>query len=69
MKKQERRAEDILSDDFGIGVPNTGNYPIDEEDQLASEIYTTINNEKQQLTPTAKEQLGIRIGKSDIRLY
>ena len=64
MKKQERRAEDILSDDFGIGVPNTGNYPIDEEDQLASEIYTTINNEKQQLTPTAKEQLGIRIDKS-----
>lgn len=68
MKKQERRAEDILVDDFGIGVPNPISHYTDEEHQLASDIQEVIYNEKQIFTPTEKKQLGDRIDNS-IALY
>lgn len=67
MKKQERRAEDILVDDFGNGAPNPISHLTDGEHQLASDIQQVIYNEKQIFTPTEKKQLGERIENSITR--
>lgn len=67
MKKQERRAEDILVDDFGNGTPNPISHLTDGEYQLASDIQQVIYNEKQIFTPTEKNQLGERIENSITR--